>query len=134
MVSYTVKCENLFTEEEEEVTLYFHLTEAELTMLDLANNAAYTNFKDEKETAAQKIFLFEQIIKKAYGQKTPDGMFVKTDQARDAFLCSPAYSALLGKITSGEIKIQDFILGCMPKKISKKLNVGEDGSINIKES
>ena len=135
MVIEKVKCENLFTGEEEEVTLYFHLTEAELTMLNLSSNNRFASFKedDPKNTVEENIKLFEKIIAKAIGRRDEFGNFIKNDQIRDSFLCSPAYSAFLSKLISGEIKIEDFILGCLPRSISRQMEI-KDGKPVIKKT
>ncbi len=133
MIVETVKCENIFTGEEEEVTLYFHLTEAELTILNMESNNRYGSFKedDPKNTIASNVKLFEEVLKKAIGRKSDNGEFIKNDQIRDAFLCSPAYSALLGKIISGEIKIEEFILGCLPRNVARQIEI-KDGKPVVK--
>lgn len=133
MVTYKVKCENLFTGEEEEVELFFHLTEAELTMLDFANKNKYSTFKenDPKNTVKENIELFEKILEKAIGKKSDNGDFIKNDQIRDSFLCSPAYSVFLGKLISGEIKIEEFILGCLPRSVSRQIEI-KDGKPVVK--
>lgn len=133
MIVEKVTCENLFTGEEEEVELYFHLTEAELTMLDLASNNKYSSFKEEdpKNTMKNNIELFEKVIAKAIGKKTENGDFIKNDQIRDSFLCSPAYSAFLTKIVSGEIKIEDFIIGCLPRAVARQIEI-KDGKPVVK--
>ena len=126
MIKETVKCENLFTGEEETVDLYFHLTEAELTLLDLANNNKYSSIKEkdlENIKAGDQIELFGKLLSKAYGKKTENGAFIKNDEIRDEFLCSPAFSALLTKFTTGELKVEDFVLGCLPKGVSSKLSI-----------
>lgn len=125
----TVTCKNLFTEEEETHDLYFHLTEAEITMLNAATDNKIFNF-DKVESSEEKVALFEKIISKAYGQKTADGKFIKDDIARKEFLCSPQYSALLMKFLKGEEKIEEFILGCLPRDISRQIKLNDDGTIS----
>lgn len=125
----TVTCKNLFTEEEETHDLYFHLTEAEITMLNAATDNKIFDF-DKVESSEEKVALFEKIISKAYGQKTADGKFIKDDIARKEFLCSPQYSALLMKFLKGEEKIEEFILGCLPRDISRQIKLNEDGTIS----
>lgn len=134
MIHEQVVCENVFTEEDETIDLYFHLTEAELTMLNLGLNQQYSNYDENKNhDAKEQIYLFEKLIEKAYGQRTPDGQFVKDETKTKAFLCSPAYSEFLKKFINEEIKVQDFILGCMPKKIAKQIDIKPDGKVAIKE-
>ena len=132
MVHHQVTCENVFTDEPETVDLYFHLTEAELTMLNLAHNQQYSNYDENKKTDVKdQIYLFEKVIEKAYGQKTSDGQFIKDETATKAFLCSPAYSEFLKKFINEEINVSDFILGCLPKKIAKQINVQPNGKVTV---
>lgn len=133
MVIEKVKCENVFTGEEEEVELYFHLTEAELMTLNIAHNGKFSNYKedDPRNTVENNIKLFEEIIKKAIGKKDEFGNFIKNDGIRDAFLCSPAYSAFLSKLINGEIKIEEFILGCLPRNVARQIEI-KDGKPVVK--
>lgn len=137
MVKYTIECEDIFTGEPTTVDLYFHLTEAELTLLDLAHNRKYTSYKQpsEKEDIVESdIILFQKLVEAAYGQKADNGMFIKDETAKKAFLCSPAYSELLKKMINGEISISSFIVGCLPKNVQSKMTVKEDGTIDIKQN
>ena len=116
--------------------LYFHLTEAEITLLNIKNNNRFNNINKDSVSSipvADQVELFEKIIEKAYGQKLADGTFVKDDTARKAFLCSPAYSAFLMKFISGEIDAQKFILSCFSKSISKRIEINENGEVSAKE-
>lgn len=136
MIKVTVNCENLFTEEKEDVDLYFHLTEAELVHLNLANSNKYSKYStmSKEDVGEEEIKLFEKLIEKAYGQKTPDGLFIKDETARKAFLCSPAYSALLMKIMNNDgITMKDFIMGCFPKEISSKVSIDDEGNVSVKK-
>lgn len=130
MIKETITCRNLFTEEEETHDLYFHLTEAEITMLNAGNDNKLFDF-DKVESSEEKVLLFEKLISKAYGQKTADGQFIKDETARKAFLCGPAYSALLMKFLKGELKIEEFILGCLPREISRQIKIDKDGQIKM---
>lgn len=136
MIKVTVNCENLFTEENENVDLYFHLTEAELVSLNLSSNNKYSKYSEmsKEEVGEEEIKLFEKLIEKAYGQRTPDGLFIKDETAKKAFLCSPAYSALLMKIMKEDgLTVKDFILGCFPKEISSKVLIDEkSGKVSVK--
>ena len=44
MIKISVTCPNLFTEKDETIDLYFHLTEAEITMINVASNGKFENF------------------------------------------------------------------------------------------
>lgn len=128
MIKYTVECDDLFTGEKRKSDLYFHLTEAELTMLNLSANNKYSTFNENTNmTNEEQIKLFEKLISKAYGEKDEKGRFIKNDNIRDAFLCSPEYSEFLSQLISDEVKIGEFIIGCLPKEISSKLSIDKDG-------
>lgn len=133
MKKVTVTCENVFTGEEETVDLYFHLTQAELTMLNLSMNGKFENYNENKETISpeENVKMFEALLEKAYGQKTADGLFIKDETAKKAFLCSPAYSALLMKLINGEENVFEFIIACLPKEIASKMSITEDGQIKV---
>ena len=136
MIKVTVNCENLFTEEKEDVDLYFHLTEAEIVSLNISNNNKYANYANMSQTeiGEEEIKLFEKLIEKAYGQRTADGLFIKDENAKKAFLCSPAYSALLMKLLNNDgLSLNEFILGCFPKDVTNKLSISEDGKVSIKK-
>lgn len=135
MKKVPVECEDLFTGENKKVDLYFNLTEAELYSLNIVSNNSFSNYKNmnKDEIGKTEILLFEKLIEKAYGQKTEDNQFIKDETARKAFLCSPEYSALLTKISSGELSVTDFVMGCFPKNLSNKIKINEDGSIAVKE-
>ncbi len=133
MKKVTVTCENVFTGEEETVDLYFHLTQAELTMLNLSMNGKFENYNENKESISpeENVKMFEALLEKAYGQKTADGLFIKDETAKKAFLCSPAYSALLMKLINGEENVFEFIIACLPKEIASKMSITEDGQIKV---
>ena len=134
MVKETVTCEDIFTGEEKTVDLYFHLTEAELALLNLASNNKYANFDAENPqiNIKENIELFEKLISKAYGKRTDDGGFIKNDKIRDEFLCSPEFSAFLTKFINGEIDVNKFVLGCLPRNISRQMEI-KDGKPVIKQ-
>lgn len=132
MVKETVKYED-FDGIEREKDLYFHLTDAEIALLNLKNNGAFENINDDslKTTpVADQVELFEKVVGTAYGQKLPDGTFIKNETIKQAFMCSPEYSAFLMKIINGEINAQQFILNCFSKSISKKIKIDEDGKVS----
>lgn len=134
MKKVTVTCENVFTGEDETKDLYFHLTEAELSKLNILSNNVLVDYNKNKDNISveENFELFEKIIETAYGQKTDDGQFIKDETAKKAFLCSPAYSALLMSFTNGEENILEFFVACLPKKVAERMEIGADGQIKIK--
>ena len=112
--------------EGEKVTkdLYFNLTKAEITKLQLSYKNGFDKYVDEiihpisGEPDAQKIMdLFEMLILKSYGVRTEDG-FIKTPEKAQAFVTTEAYSELFMRLLQDEKAQTEFFMGIMPKDIA----------------
>lgn len=97
---------------------YFNLTKAELTEMELSVNGGMTewihqiiNTLDNKE-----IFkIFKKIVLSAYGEKSVDGKrFIKSEELRNAFEQTEAYSELIMELLEDESKAAAFINGVIP--------------------
>lgn len=94
--------------EGEEVTedFYFNLTKAEVLRLEVTTKGGFLkNLRraiDENNTG--RIFeIIERMILESYGEKSEDGRkFLKTEEIRNDFAHSEAYSELLMELTAGE--------------------------------
>lgn len=103
---------------EREEPFYFNLNKAELVkwegstvggMRELFQRIVDTQDKE------QLISLFEEIICKAYGEKSPDGKrFMKTPEILANFKATEAYSNLFMELASDDIAAADFMNGIMP--------------------
>ena len=112
--------------EGEKVTkdLYFNLTKAEITKLQLSYKQGFDKYVDEiihpisGEPDPQKIMdLFEMLILKSYGVRTEDG-FIKTPEKAQAFVTTEAYSELFMRLLQDEKAQTEFFMGIMPKDIA----------------
>ena len=100
---------------------YFNLTEAELTDLELSVKGGFGTLI-EKITQTQDVpeimKIFKQIIKLAYGVKSPDGRrFEKSEAIYNDFAQTNAFSQLYMELASNEKIASDFINGILPKKL-----------------
>lgn len=93
--------------EGEEVTeeYYFNLTKAEILRLEVTTKGGFlSNLRrslDDDNTG--RIFtLIETLILESYGEKSEDGKrFIKTEELKNDFSHSEAYSELLMELTTG---------------------------------
>lgn len=104
----------------DEVTedFYFHLNKAELTKMQFDVNGAYSNYIERIQNERNLKELGEQyanLILNSYGKKSDDGrVFRKSDELRDEFKCSEAYSVLFMELLSDADKAAKFARGILP--------------------
>lgn len=114
-----------FNDVERTEDFYFHLTEAELSEMDLdaEGNLAdklqkiidSKNMKEIKDA-------FKWIVLKAYGEKSEDGRrFMKSDEIRNNFEATQAYSDIWVELATDADAASAFVNGIMPKKINEEL-------------
>lgn len=120
MYKYTVNYEN-FDGESVSEDLYFNLTKAEITKLQLTTPGGFDKhiqaIIDSKDTG-KIIELFEKLILMSYGQRTPEGGFKKDKNIVDQFVTTEAYSELFMALLSDADKQQAFFTGIMPKDLA----------------
>ena len=77
---------------------YFNISRAEYIKMEMDNYGLEQMMQRiAQELDSRKLYaLFSEIILMAYGEKSPDGKrFVKTQEMKDAFVQSEAYSELI---------------------------------------
>lgn len=98
---------------------YFNLTKAELSEMELSVNGGMTEWIQQiinTHDNAEILKVFKKIILASYGEKSVDGKrFVKTDELRDSFAQTEAYSELFMELLSDEQKAASFVNGIIPK-------------------
>ena len=98
---------------------YFNLTKAEAMEMELSNTGGLkkTIEKIVKEEDQKKIVtIFKDIILKAYGEKSLDGKrFIKSQELRDAFEQTEAYSELFIELATNAEASVAFFNGIVPK-------------------
>ena len=99
---------------------YFHLTQAEVTELELSVDGGLTamiNRVVQAQNGRQIIDTMKDIILKSYGVKSPDGRrFIKNQEVRDAFVQTEAYSQLFMELATNAKAASDFVAGIIPAK------------------
>lgn len=103
---------------EKEEDFYFNLSKADILKMELSEEGGMdqrlnrlVKTKDMKEA----IKVFEGLLLMAYGVKTDDGRFVKSDEARQRFMSSAAYSEIYFELATNPEEAQKFIEGVIPK-------------------
>jgi hypothetical protein len=106
---------------------YFNLNKAEVIELQLGTVGGLTKTLEkivqEKDTS-RIIEYFKTIILKAYGEKSADGRrFIKSQELRDAFEQTEAYSELFMELASDAKMAAEFINGVLPKEAADAIGV-----------
>lgn len=118
-VTYT----NFFGEPSEE-KLHFHLSKGELMQMELQSpplsaKIAMVNGGDASPMDAYKLLC--EFVGAAYGERSEDGTrFFKDERSTKAFLASPAFDALLDKLSSDPKFSNGFLAGLFPDDIMGK--------------
>lgn len=128
MLKKTIKYED-FNGQQREETFYFNLSKAELMRMELSTQAGVEEMikmliatKDN----AKIVQIFEDLILKSYGIKSEDGTrFIKTQELRDAFEQSNAYSELFMEILSDTNAQVEFINGVISGVNMPEMNENE---------
>ena len=127
MIAKTIKYKD-YNGVEREDKLFFNLTQAELTEMELSVDGGLVEMIKgivEAKNQPEIIKIFKKLILKAYGEKTADGKrFRKTDDngapLSIAFSETEAYSKLFMELATDDEKAADFVNGIMPSDLDKK--------------
>lgn len=100
---------------------YFNITKAELMEMEMSTTGGLAEMI-QRIVAAQDapaiIKIFKDLILSAYGQKSPDGKrFIKSQELRDEFAQTEAYSQLFMELAMDADAAAKFIAGIIPKDI-----------------
>ena len=105
---------------------YFNLSKAEVLELEMGTTGGLTEMIN-KIVAAQDtptlIKIFKDLVLKAYGEKSPDGKrFIKSDEIRDAFSQTEAYSNLFMELATDAEAASKFFNGIIPDNVDKAVS------------
>lgn len=113
-----------FNGNDREQEFYFHLTEADLTKMQMRTPGGYTEkirgiigAKDQPALIA----IFEELIDLSYGVKTADGGFLKTPAVLESFKATQAYSDFYMHLATDDNAAAEFVRGVVPATLSEKL-------------
>lgn len=105
---------------------YFNLTKAEVLKMEMGVKGGLAEqIKRIVDTQDQPaiIEIFEDLIQKAYGVKTPDGRgFLKRKEDLEAFIATQAYSDLYMELATDDKKAAEFINGIVPPDLAQESN------------
>jgi len=105
---------------------YFHLSRADLVEMQMSKEGGLDKWLEEiiqSEDGATIMAEFKKLILNSYGQKSPDGRrFIKTQELRDEFLQSEAYSVLFMELCTQADKAAEFVNGLLPKGMDEELS------------
>lgn len=106
---------------------YFNLNKAEVIELQLGTVGGLTKTLEkivQEKDASRIIEYFKTLILKAYGEKSADGRrFIKSQELRDAFEQTEAYSELFMELASDAKMAAEFINGVLPKEEADAIGV-----------
>lgn len=102
---------------------YFNLTKAEIMEMEMSTTGGFAEMIS-KVVAAQDapaiIAIFKKMVLKAYGEKSPDGKrFIKSDELREAFEQTEAYSQLFMELATDADSAAKFVNGIIPADMAK---------------
>lgn len=123
MQSINVKYINFFGEETEE-KLHFHLSKGELMNMELQRtplSAKIASINGGEASPMDAYKLLCEFVGAAYGERSEDGKrFFKDERATKSFLASPAFDALLDKLSADPKFSNSFLAGLFPDDIMGK--------------
>lgn len=98
---------------------YFNLSKAELAQMQFNADGSFSNYierimneRDYKSLGEE----FRKLILMSYGKKSDDGrVFRKSEELRNDFENSPAYSELYIQLLGDSEAVAKFITGILPK-------------------
>lgn len=113
-----------FNGEEVSEDFFFHLSKAELVELELSHQGGLSAAL-QRIVAAEDgkgiIAEFKNIILSAYGKRSEDGKrFIKTQQLREEFESTEAYSELFMELVTNTDSAIEFINGVIPSDMAEE--------------
>ena len=113
-ITYTDYNDKVRTED-----FYFNLSKAELVDMEMSEEGSMSEKLEKivkEEDKAKIVAMFKDIVLKAYGEKSADGKrFMKSQEIRDGFVQTEAYSNLFMELASNAEAAAEFINGVIPK-------------------
>lgn len=110
-----------FNDEEVTEDYYFHYTAAEVAELEASEDGGLSKAVQKiiaEENIHKILGLFKQIVGGAVGKRSEDGKrFVKTEEYKQEFLSSEAYSELFVELIRNPEYAAEFINSLVPKKV-----------------
>lgn len=104
---------------------YFHLTKAELTMMNMSVAGTMQNRLQkmiDSNDGVNILTTFEDILHRSYGVKSEDGKrLIKNEQVWTEFKESPAYSEIFMELVTDSKAAADFVAAIMPEDLGNEV-------------
>lgn len=115
MLKKTIKYTD-FDGVERKEDFYFNLTRAEMIEYDAAyaergGVLKYLTWLVDNQKQNELIKAFKDLILRSYGERNSAGRFIKSQEVRDSFMATEAYSELFMEISASEEAASAFING-----------------------
>lgn len=121
MLKKTIKFTDYFGEERTQ-DFYFNLNKSELIEMNFSTAGGMQNMLDQIRNTQDnaKIYaVFKDIILKAYGEKSADGLrFIKSKELSEAFSQTEAYNELIIEMFSDPDAAAKFMNGIIPPDLA----------------
>ena len=105
---------------------HFHLNKAEITKMEMSTAGGMAEMINRVVAAQDQpaiIAIFEDLIQRSYGVKTPDGKgFVKRKEDLEAFVATEAYSDLFMELATNAQAASEFVNGIVPADLAKQID------------
>ena len=111
-----------FNKNERTEDFYFHLNRAEIIKW-MTTSGGYTLDKMieqlTREENGEKIMeIFDDLLIRSYGVKSLDGkQFIKSDEVKEAFKYSEAYSVIFTELVTDANKASEFVTAILPSDL-----------------
>lgn len=122
MLKKTIKYTD-FDGNERSEDFYFNLTKAEVTEMEMSTAGGLGKLLNKivaENDTKRMIESFKDLILRSYGEKSPDGKrFIKSQEFRDAFSQTEAYSELFMELATNSESAEAFVNGIIPQVSTK---------------
>ena len=117
-----------FDGNEKEKTFYFNLTQAEMSRMAIEEGWYLGDRIVEiakSKDIPQIVTILEDVVLRAYGERTPDGGFIKKKpdgtKLADIFVTSPAYNELYVELLQNPERFTEFINSLVPPEMNRQV-------------
>lgn len=98
---------------------YFNLSKAEVAEMELSQTGGLVKLLEKmiaEQDSKRIVEMFKDLILRAYGEKSPDGKrFIKSQELREAFSQTEAYSDLFIELASNAEAASAFVNAIIPQ-------------------
>lgn len=112
---------------------YFNLNKAEVMEMEMSTKGGLAEMIQRiiaAQDAPALIKIFKDLIRKAYGVKSPDGKrFIKNDEVWEEFEQTEAYSQLFMELATDANAASEFINAIVPADLNKQINAANHSAI-----